>query len=287
MNLVGKTAVITGASGGIGQALAWELARVGIKRLLLLGRNRPKLAELAGQIQGEGVEVVTLAVDLTQPVGINIALAQAWRSYGPIEILINCAGVAHQAPFVESPPQKVEEEIALNLLGMMTITRLMARRMIAQREGLIVNVSSLMGKVAAPTMASYSATKFAIVGFTQALRRELAPYNVKVLALLPSLTDTEMVRDLKLFRWVIPLTPEEVAQALIRGLEKNRSEIWVGWQSHAAKWCQRIFPWLLEQILLLAVPGCGEQPRVKTKFRGLNPAQSGQFKQSKPLRETG
>ena len=67
MNLVGKTAVITGASGGIGQALAWELARVGIKRLLLLGRNRPKLAELAGQIQGEGVEVVTLAVDLTQP----------------------------------------------------------------------------------------------------------------------------------------------------------------------------------------------------------------------------
>ena len=72
--------------------------------------------------------------------------------------------------------------------------------MVSQREGTIVNVSSLMGKVAAPTMATYSATKFAILGFTQALRRELAEHNVRVVALLPTLTDTDMVRDLKLFR---------------------------------------------------------------------------------------
>ena len=272
MNLVGQTALITGADRGIGQAIALELARQGLKRLLLVARNRQKLAEVAAQIQFWGVEVVTLAVDLTQPVAINIALAQAWRTYAPIHLLINCAGVAHQAPFLQSKQQQVEEEISLNLLGLMTITRLMARRMAAQREGLIVNVSSLMGKVAAPTMASYSATKFGIVGFTQALRTELAPYNVKAIAVLPSLTDMDMVRELKSFRWVRSLTPEEVAQALIRGIEKDSAEIWVGWQSHAALWCQRIFPWLLEKILLLALPLSREQLRPTTKFRELNPS---------------
>ena len=254
MNLVGKTALITGASRGIGKAISLELARQGIKRLLLIARDRQKLVEVAAEIQALEVEVITLAVDLTKSASISIAIAQAWRTYGPIQILVNCAGVAHQALFLQSKPQKIEEEISLNLLGMMTITRLMARRMAAQRQGIIVNVSSLMGKMAAPTMATYSATKFAIVGFTQALRIELAPYNVKALALLPSLTDTDMIRDLKLFRWVMPMTAEEVAQALIKGIEKDSSEILVGWQSHLALWCQRIFPWLLEKILLLAAP---------------------------------
>jgi len=126
--------------------------------------------------------------------------------------------------------------------------------MASQRQGTIINVSSLMGKVAAPTMATYSATKFAILGFTQALRRELAEYNIQVKALLPSLTDTDMVRDLKLFRWVIPMTPQEVAKALIAGLEKDAPEILVGWQSHLAVWCQRLAPWLLELVLTIATP---------------------------------
>ena len=286
MNIVGKTALITGASRGIGKAIALELARQGIKRLLIVARNRQKLAEVAAEIQSLDVEVITLAVDLTKPVSINIAIAQAWRTYAPIHILINCAGVAHQAPFLESKQQKVEEEISLNLLGMMTITRLIARRMAAQRQGIIVNVSSLMGKVAAPTMASYSATKFAIVGFTQALRTELEPYNVKAIALLPSLTDTDMVRDLKLFRWVMPMTPEEVAQALIRGIEKDSSEILVGWQSHLALWCQRIFPWLLEKILLLAAPLSLEKPRETTKIRELKPS-TGWFARLNQIKETG
>jgi 3-oxoacyl-[acyl-carrier protein] reductase len=126
--------------------------------------------------------------------------------------------------------------------------------MATQREGTIVNVSSLMGKVAAPTMATYSATKFAIVGFTQALRGELAAHNIRVIALLPSLTDTDMVRDLQWFRWVVPTTPQKVAQALVAGLHKESPEILVGWQSHLAVWCNRLAPWLLEKILLIAAP---------------------------------
>jgi 3-oxoacyl-[acyl-carrier protein] reductase len=103
-------------------------------------------------------------------------------------------------------------------------------------------------------MSTYSATKFAIIGFTQALRSELAEHNIKVLALLPTLTDTEMARQLKLFRWVMPMTAEKVAQTLVERLDKNRSEILVGWQSYLAVWCQRIFPQLLSKIMMLSAP---------------------------------
>ncbi len=254
MNIQGKTALITGASRGIGRAIAIELAQQGAKRLLLVARDKERLAEVATQIEALGVEVVMLALDLTQPVEINIAIAQAWRNHGPIHLLVNCAGVAHQAPFLQSQLPKISEEIAINLMGMYTLTRLVARRMAAQREGTIVNVSSLMGKVAAPTMASYSATKFAIVGFTQALRGELAAHNIRVIALLPSLTDTDMARDLQWFRWVVPTTPEKVAEALVTGLRRESPEILVGWQSHLAVWCNRLAPWLLEKILLMAAP---------------------------------
>ncbi|MBW4565479.1 MAG: SDR family NAD(P)-dependent oxidoreductase [Mojavia pulchra JT2-VF2] len=254
MKIQGKVALITGASRGIGRAIALELAQQGIKRIILMARDRQKLAEVATEIEAMGTEVSILAVDLTQTIEVNIAVAQLWRNYGPIHLLVNCAGVAYQNSFLESKLPQVQEEISVNLLGMYNLTSLIARRMASQRQGTIVNVSSLMGKVAAPTMATYSATKFAILGFTQALRRELAEYNIQVKALLPSLTDTDMVRDFKLFRWVIPTTPEKVAQTFVAGLQRDSPEILVGWQSHLAVWCQRFAPWLLEQVLNIATP---------------------------------
>ena len=254
MKIQGKTALVTGASRGIGRAIALELAQQGVKRLVLVARSRQGLAEVATEIETLGVEAAILALDLSVPVEVNIAIAQAWRDYGPIHLLVNCAGVAHQVPFLQSKLLNVQEEIAINLVGMYTVTRLVARRMVAQKEGKIINVSSLMGKTAAPTMATYSATKFAILGFTQALRGELKAHNVQVKALLPSLTDTDMVRELEWFRWVVPTTPQKVAQALVAGLDKESPEILVGWQSHLVAWCNRIAPWLLEKVLLIAAP---------------------------------
>ena len=267
MKLQGKVALVTGASRGIGRAIALELAQQGVKRLLLVARNRQQLAEVADQITALGVEVTPLALDLTESVAVNIAIAQAWRTHGPIDLLVNCAGVAHQAPFLSSSLPLIKEEIALNLLGTYTMTRLVARRMATQEEGIIVNVSSLMGKIATPTMATYSATKFAILGFTQALRSELAPYNIRVVALLPSLTDTDMVRDLQTFRWVISMTPQTVAKALIAGLNKDSPEILVGWQSHLAVWCQRLAPWLLDLVLKMATPPLQNKQHRSQKLR--------------------
>jgi len=254
MNIEGSIVLITGASRGIGRAIALELAQQKVKRLILVARSRDKLAEVAKIVEAMGVEAIIMALDLTKPMFVNIAVAQLWRSYGAIDMLVNCAGVAHQNSFLKTKLPQVQEELSLNFLGTYTMTHMVARRMAKRKQGTIVNVSSLMGKVAAPTMATYSATKFAIVGFSEALRRELAPYNIKVVSLLPTLTDTEMVRDLQLYRGVIPMTPEQVAQAFIKGLRKDSSEILVGWQSHLAIWCQRLAPWLLETVLKLASP---------------------------------
>jgi 3-oxoacyl-[acyl-carrier protein] reductase len=258
-----KVALVTGASRGIGRAIALELAQQGMKRVILIARDRQKLTEVAKQIEAMGVEAVIMALDLTNPTAVNIAIAQIWRSHGPIHLLVNCAGVAYQNSFLQAKLPQVQEELSLNLLGTYTLTHLIARRMASQKQGTIVNVSSLMGKIAAPTMATYSATKFAILGFTQALRRELAQYNVRVQALLPTLTDTDMVRDFQLFRWAIPMTPQQVAQALIAGLERDSPEILVGWQSHLAVLCQRFAPWLLEIILHLATP----QPQAPRRYQ--------------------
>lgn len=254
MNIKGKTALVTGASRGIGRAIALELARQGIYRLLLVARNPQRLAEVAAEIEEMGIEAVTLAVDLSDRIATNVVLSQAWRDHGPVHILINCAGVAHQSPFLQSKLPEVQEEIAINLMGMYSVTRLIGRRMASQQSGTIVNVASLMGKVAAPTMATYSATKFAILGFTQAIRGELAAHNIRVISLLPSLTDTDMVRDLKWFRWAVPMTSEQVAEALIKGLNRDANEIIVGWQGQMAVWCNRLMPWLLERTLQVAAP---------------------------------
>lgn len=254
MNIQGKTALITGGSRGIGRAIALELAQAGIKRLLLVARHPHRLAAVSAELEALGVEVVPLALDLSDRVRVNVVLSQAWRDFGPIHLLVNCAGVAHQAPFLQSQLPQVQEEIAINLLGMYTVTRAIGRRMVSQREGTIVNVASLMGKVAAPTMATYSATKFAILGFTQALRAELAPHNVRAIALLPSLTETDMVRDLHKFRGVVPMSPQQVARVLIRGLRRDSSEIVVGWQGHLAIWCERFFPWALAKVIQFTAP---------------------------------
>ncbi|MEH2360947.1 SDR family NAD(P)-dependent oxidoreductase [Nostoc sp.] len=271
MEIQGKVALITGASRGIGRAIALELAQLGIQKLILVARDRQKLVEVANEIEAMGTETAIVALDLTQTIEVNIAVAQLWRNYGQIHLLVNCAGVAYQSSFLQSKMPQVQEELSVNLFGMYNLTSLIARRMASQRQGTIVNVSSLMGKVAAPTMATYSATKFAILGFTQALRRELADYNIRVIALLPSLTDTDMMHDLKLFRWVIPMTPQQVAKALVTGMQNDSAEILVGWQSHLAVLCQRLAPWLLELILRIATPPASTKQQPRERLNKLIP----------------
>ncbi len=254
MEFFQKTALVTGASRGIGRSIALELAQQGAARILLVARNAEQLRWVALEVEALGAQAVPIVLDLTQSTAVDIAIAQAWRRYGPIDLLVNCAGVAYQVPFLQAKRARIQEELDVNLLGMYTITQPIARRMAAKGRGKIVNVSSLMGKLAVPTMSTYSASKFAIVGFTQALRQELAVHNVEVFALLPSLTETDMTRQLQRFRGVIAHSPQQVAKTLSRHLNGRSYEIIVGWQGQMLIWGQRFLPWLGEHMLRATTP---------------------------------
>ena len=256
MKVQGKTVLITGASRGIGRSIALEFARQGAARIVLVARNLARLNAVAAEVRGlhPTVEAIPLALDLSQADAVAGAIAQLWQQHGPIDLLVNNAGIAHQTSFLASNPNQAQEEIGVNLLGTYNITRLVARRMVARQSGTIVNVSSLMGKLAAPTFATYSATKFALLGFTQALRAELSPHNVRVVALLPSLTETDMVRNTQRFNFILSTTPDKVAQALVAGLRRGSVEILVGWQSRIVAFLNQIVPWFAEKLVSFAAP---------------------------------
>jgi 3-oxoacyl-[acyl-carrier protein] reductase len=262
MEFAQKTALVTGASRGIGRSIALELAQQGATCVILVARNREQLELVAREIEAIGAKAVPIALDLAESTAVDIAMAQAWQKHGPIDLLVNCAGVAYQAPFLEAHRDQIQEELAVNLLGMYRITQPIARRMAAKRQGQIVNVASLMGKLAAPSMATYSASKFAIVGFTQALRQEMALHNVSVSALLPSLTETDMTRQLQRFRGVISHSPQQVAKTLIRNLNRRSPEVIVGWQGHVMVWMQRYLPGLGDRLLAITQP-----PMLRSRLR--------------------
>lgn len=263
MDFIGRTALVTGASRGIGRAIALELAQQGASCILLVARDAERLAQVASEIEQQSLftKAISIPLDLTHSVAVDIAIAQAWRNHGPIDLLVNCAGVAYQAPFLEARRDQIQEELAVNLLGMYTITQPIAKRMVAKGNGQIVNVSSLMGKLAAPTMATYSASKFAVLGFTQALRYELASHNVEVSALLPSLTETDMVRPFQRFKGVNAHTPKQVAKVLSRNLTAAHPEILVGWQSRIILALQQFAPWLIPWIMALTMPNLKPEKR--------------------------
>jgi hypothetical protein len=121
-----------------------EFARQGARQVLVLARSRDALEHLAQEIAPIGSQAIPMPCDITQTEQVHIAIAQGWRDHGPIDILVNCAGIAHQQMFLQFHPRQLQEEISVNLLGLVTITRAVARRMAKQRQGLIVNVSSLM-----------------------------------------------------------------------------------------------------------------------------------------------
>ena len=218
MNIAGRTALVTGASGGLGQAIARALAGAGAK-LVLSGRRADVLESLAGEL---GAAVA--AADLSDPASVS-ALAKA---HDDIDILIANAGLPASGRLDSFTAEQIDRALMVNLRAPMMLAHAIAPAMVARGAGHIVFMSSLSGKAPAAGSSVYSATKFGLRGFAGALRAELHGSGVGVSAIFPGfIRDAGMFEDagVTLPRGTGTKSPEHVARATLRAIERNRGEI--------------------------------------------------------------
>jgi NAD(P)-dependent dehydrogenase (short-subunit alcohol dehydrogenase family) len=185
--LNGRVGLVTGAGGGIGRAIARRLTREGMA-VAVLDRDRAAAEAAAAEIDG-----LALAADVTSPEEVSRAVEALLARFQRIDLLVNNAGVAWMGPALEMPLEALQAMLRVNVEGVFIVSRAVLPRMIARRSGSIVNLASWAGKTGNAFFAGYSASKFAVIGLTQALAREMAPHGVRVNAICPGIVvDTAM-----------------------------------------------------------------------------------------------
>lgn len=248
----GQRVLITGASGGIGFALAEALAQRGAD-LLITGRNSEILATLANRFPKQ---INAIAADLTQP-GDRHHLISAAHQAG-CNILINAAGSNQQGFFDSLNDSDIERLVAINLTATLQLTRALLPQLMACPQGYIVTIGSTFGQLGYPGQVSYCATKFALRGFSQALRRELADTRVRVLYIAPRATQTAMnspqTDALNEALGNTVDSPETVASAIIHAMEKQREELQIGRPEWFFTRLNTLWPSLVDRALLRQLP---------------------------------
>lgn len=231
MKLQGAVGILTGASRGIGVVIAEHLARRGV-RLALAARSPEDLKQTAERVERLGVDTVIVPTDVGVPADLDNLVVRTTDELGPVDLLVNNAGIEHYANFAEIEPDRIENIIATNLTAPEILTRLVLPGMINRRRGHILNVSSLAGKTAMPYNTVYTSSKHALVGFSWSLREEVKPFGIGVSVICPSfVADTGMFAASRHYQdapWVARVVaPDKVAAAAIRAIESDRAEVLV------------------------------------------------------------
>jgi short-subunit dehydrogenase len=218
VNLAGRTVLLTGATGGLGHAIARRLRAAGAE-LVLTGRRTDVLEPLATETGAR-----SLAVDLADAAAVQRLASEC----ADVDVLVSNAGLPASGQLTSFSVEEIDRALAVNLRAPMVLARQLAEGMVARRSGHLVFMSSLAGKLGTPRSSVYSATKFALRGFAQSLREDLRPSGVGVSAIFPGFVrDAGMFHDTgtKLPPGVGTVTPEAVAEAVVRAIERNRGEI--------------------------------------------------------------
>ena len=219
--------MVTGATAGIGRATAIALARAGA-RVIATGRDPQALTAIRDATGGTAV-----SADLGSPADIGRLAEAALHGPEPVDILVNNAGIGWGGPFAAMPPEKIDDLVAVNLVGAARLTRAVLPSMLERRRGHIVMVASIAGHVGVRDEALYAATKAALLSFSEGLRYEVQPSGVRVTRVSPGVVDTEFFeRRGSPFRRKRPqpIPPERVARAIVRAIERDRDEVVVpGW----------------------------------------------------------
>jgi NADP-dependent 3-hydroxy acid dehydrogenase YdfG len=219
-----RVALVTGASSGIGEATALALAGQGAK-VAIAARRKDRLEQLAARLAGLGAEPLVLAADLAAEAEAQRIVKETQAHYGHLDILVNNAGVMYLEPVADADLGRWRRMLELNVLSLIASTQAALGGMRARRDGHIVNISSVAGRVANPNSAAYAATKFGVVGFSESLRREVYKDNIRVSVIEPGLVDTELREHIghapvrqaldAMASGMRQLQPEDVADAIV------------------------------------------------------------------------
>jgi hypothetical protein len=254
-----KVVLITGASSGFGEDAAWLFAGQKCK-VILAARRIDRLQSLASRIQDAGGEAIAVPVDIVNPDDVGNMVKTAIDLYDCIDILFNNAGIGRVGWYEEHTPDRdIDLLIKVNLIGTMRVTRMVLPHMIARREGHIINMVSVAGLIAAPLIASYSASKHGARAFTDSLRREVAPYGIKVSGIYPGPASTEFGRHIgsnaayQSFRYKlrIRMSSEYVARRIVDVAKRPRRSLVIPWWFRIATTTEAVAPFIVDWITML------------------------------------
>ncbi len=201
-----NVALVTGASKGIGEAIALKLAHENYD-VIIYGRNLKRLESLKEKLTNLGSNTLSFIGDVADKEFVNNSVKEILSKYNKIDVLINNAGIAHFESFVNSTLEQFKAQIDTNLIGVYNFCKSVINCMIEKKNGTIINISSLAGKVGFSHGTMYSATKHAVMGFSRSLMQEVRKYDVKVVAVCPGSVATDMIMD-------SPIHPEEKQELL-------------------------------------------------------------------------
>jgi NADP-dependent 3-hydroxy acid dehydrogenase YdfG len=223
--LAGQTAAITGAARGIGKATAQALLRQGMKVAI----GDVDLAAAQQTAKELGPSTVALALDVTDRASFTAFLEETEEQLGPIDVLVNNAGIMQIGRFIDEDDLTARRMVDINIHGVILGTKLALERMVPRDRGHIVNISSQAGKYGSPGGATYSATKHAVVGLTEAVRGELhlMGAHIDISYVMPFVVNTELGSGLSEARGMKNLQPADVADAIVDALQTGTVDVWV------------------------------------------------------------
>lgn len=244
--------MITGASSGIGRSSCIEFAKKGAN-IVLVARNDTKLNQVHNELSKFDVETLVCPCDVSDKNQVEVMCKQVLEKFGKIDVLVNNAGFAIYGRVSDLTIEEIESQMNTNYLGMIYCTKNFLPFFLKQRSGHIVNVASLAGSFGLPGIASYCATKFAMLGFSEGLKHELKGTGVDVTVVSPIMVRTNFF-DHKSFKNMpkyspTSLSPHTVAKAILRASNSPRLEITVPQAARAAIWAKHNLPYVIDYVI--------------------------------------